>query len=113
MEYQLKLKDLRKAAGFATQKAFADYLGIKERKYASWERGEVGISLEDAFLLCAALRCTPNDLCGFPNAATSVSGGLTNDEREIVENYRDSSPQWKQNIAMTAKAAADDSRKEQ
>ena len=34
MEYQLKLKELRKAAGFATQKAFADFLGIKERKYA-------------------------------------------------------------------------------
>ena len=108
MEYQLRLKELRKAAGFATQKAFADYLGIKERKYASWERGEVGIQLEDAFMLCAALKCTPNDLCGFPNASTSVDV-LTSDEREIVDNYRESSPQWQQNIAMTAKAAACDS----
>lgn len=112
MEYQLKLKELRKAAGFATQRAFADYLGIKERKYASWERGEVGIPLEDAFMLCAALKCTPNDLCGFPNTGTDVEDSLTSEEREIVDNYRDSSPQWQKNIAMTAKAAASDSRKE-
>lgn len=110
MEYKLKLKELRKAAGFATQKAFADFLGIKERKYASWERGEVGIPLEDAFMLCAALKCTPNDLCGFPSTGTSEDD-LTSDEREIVDNYRESSPQWQQNIAMTAKAAASESRK--
>lgn len=111
MRYQLKLKELRKAAGFATQKAFADFLGIKERKYASWERGEVGIPLEDAFMLCQALKCTPNDLCGFPNTGTAAEQSLTDDEREIVDNYRDSSPQWQLNITMTAKAAANDSRK--
>ena len=105
MRYQLKLKELRKAAGFATQKAFADYLGIKERKYASWERGEVGIPLEDAFMLCEALKCTPNDLCGFPSSGT--------DERQILSaDDRDSSPQWQLNITMTAKAAASESRKE-
>lgn len=112
MRYQLKLKELRKAAGFATQKAFADYLGIKERKYASWERGEVGIPLEDAFMLCMALKCTPNDLCGFPNSDTDEQQRLSDDEREIVDNYRDSSPQWRLNITMTAKAAASESRKE-
>ena len=37
---------------------------------------------------------------------------LTADEREIVDNYRDSSPQWQLNITMTAKAAASESRKE-
>ena len=36
---------------------------------------------------------------------------MTSDEREIVDNYRESSPQWQQNIAMTAKAAASESRK--
>ena len=111
MEYQLKLKELRKAAGFATQRAFADYLGIKERKYASWERGEVGIPLEDAFMLCAALKCTPNDLCGFPSTETTCEENLSKEEREIVDNYRESSPEWRQNIAMTAKAAADVSKK--
>lgn len=112
MRYQLKLKELRKAAGFATQKAFADFLGIKERKYASWERGEVGIPLEDAFMLCQALKCTPNDLCGFPNTRTAEEQSLTDDEREIVDNYRDSSPQWQLNITMTAKAAASESKRD-
>lgn len=111
MGYQLRLKELRKAAGFATQKEFADYLGIKERKYASWERGEVGIPLEDAFVLCEALKCTPNDLCGFPNSGEACSiDDLTGLEREIVDNYRQSSTAWQQNIAQTARLAAGQSK---
>lgn len=37
--YKLQLKELRRRAGFKTQKDIADRLGIKERKYATWERG--------------------------------------------------------------------------
>lgn len=112
MGYRLRLKELRKAAGFATQKEFADYLGIKERKYASWERGEVGIPLEDAFTLCEALKCTPNDLCGFPDAPCNTESDLTGAEREIVDNYRQSSPAWQQNIATTARLAAGESKQD-
>lgn len=35
--YKLQLKELRRRAGFKTQKEIADRLGIKERKYATWE----------------------------------------------------------------------------
>lgn len=110
MKYRLRLKELRKLAGFPTQKAFADYLGIKERKYASWERGEVGIPLEDAFMLCAALKCTPNDLCGWPTGVNENE--YPSEEQELISNYRESSPEWQKNIAMTAKLAAGDSKQE-
>ena len=36
---------------------------------------------------------------------------LTSEEMEIVDCYRESSPQWQQNIAMTARAAAGESKK--
>lgn len=63
--YKLQLKELRRRAGFKTQKDIADRLGIKERKYATWEREEVALTLEDAYNLSIVLGCTPNDLCGW------------------------------------------------
>ena len=110
--YTLQLKELRKKAGFKTQDDIANHLGIKLRKYQTWERGEVAITLEDAFMLCMALNCTPNDLCGWPKGLNEDNGEtLTNEELEIVDCYRDCTPQWKQNIAMTARAAAGESKK--
>lgn len=111
--YKLQLKELRKKAGFKTQEAIADYLGMKLRKYQTWERGEVAITLEDAYALCVALKCTPNDLCGWYIDRPQDQDGqpLTSEENEIVDCYRDCTPQWKQNVAMTARAAAGESKK--
>lgn len=109
--YKLQLKELRKKAGFKTQEDIADYLGMKLRKYQTWERGEVALTLEDAYMLCVALKCTPNDLCGWPKGLNEDSEPLTGEEMEIVDCYRDCTPQWQQNIAMTARAAAGESKK--
>lgn len=109
--YKLQLKELRKKAGFKTQEDIADYLGMKLRKYQTWERGEVALTLEDAYMLCVALKCTPNDLCGWPKGLNDDSEPLTSEEMEIVDCYRESSPQWQQNIAMTARAAAGESKR--
>lgn len=109
--YKLQLKELRKKAGFKTQEDIADYLGMKLRKYQTWERGEVALTLEDAYMLCVALKCTPNDLCGWPKGLNDDSEPITSEEMEIVDCYRESSPQWQQNIAMTARAAAGESKK--
>mgnify|MGYP004470843495 FL=1 len=110
--YKLQLKELRRRAGFKTQKEIADRLGIKERKYATWEREEVALTLEDAYNLAIVLGCTPNDLCGWYEDHPREDRGerLTSEEREIVGCYRDSTPQWQQNIAMTARAAAGESK---
>lgn len=112
--YKLRLKELRKAAGFQTQKAIADAIGIKERKYASWEREEVALSLEDACVLSVVIGCTPNDLCGWyeDHPKPVGDGSLESEEREIIGCYRKSTPQWKQNIAMTARAAAGESKED-
>lgn len=106
--YKLQLKELRRRAGFKTQKDIADRLGIKERKYATWEREEVALTLEDAYNLSIVLGCTPNDLCGWyeDHPRENQGEGLSSEESEIVGCYRQSTPQWKQNIAMTARAAA-------
>ena len=58
--YKLQLKDCEGALGLDA-KDIADRLGIKERKYATWEREEVALTLEDAYNLSIVLGCTPND----------------------------------------------------
>lgn len=104
--YKLHLKELRKKAGFKTQGEIAAHLGIKERKYASWEREEVALTLEDAFMLSIALGCTPNDLCGWPEGKNE--GRTFNDafEQELLECYRSCTPRRKDRILDTARDAA-------
>lgn len=60
----LQLQRLRKLAGYKTQRDFAAVLGIPERRYASWERGEVMMSLEHAFDCAVALNCTIDEIAG-------------------------------------------------
>lgn len=105
--YELRLSELRKKAGFKKQSDIAEYLGIKERKYASWERGEVAISLEDACTLAVALKCTPNDLCGWPEGLNE--GRQFNDsfEQELIDCYRSCTPRRQDRILDTARDAAE------
>lgn len=111
--YTLQLKELRKKAGFKTQEDMAKHLGMKLRKYQTWERGEVSLTLEDAYMLCVALDCTPNDLCGWyiDHPKDECGQALTIEETEIVNCYRTCTPQWQQNIQMTARAASGESKK--
>lgn len=104
--YKLQLKELRKKAGFKTQEAIADYLGMKLRKYQTWERGEVALTLEDAYMLCVALKCTPNDLCGWPKGLNEHPGINDAFESELIECYRACTTTRKDRILDTARDAA-------
>lgn len=61
--FRLSLKIWRKKAGYKTQSEAAKALGMKERRYASLEREEVALTLEDAYAISVVFGCTPNDLC--------------------------------------------------
>lgn len=60
----LQLKRLRKLAGYRTQGDFANAAGIPERRYASWEREEVMMSLEQAYNVTEILGCSLEELVG-------------------------------------------------
>lgn len=62
--FNLRLKQLRKKAGIRSQREMAERVGEKERTYASWERGEVTMNLEQAYNVCIVLGCTLNELVG-------------------------------------------------
>ena len=61
--FKLSLKLCRKNAGYKSQSEAAKALGMKERRYASLEREEVALTLEDAYEISVVFGCTPNDLC--------------------------------------------------
>lgn len=100
--FTLQLKEMRKRAGYKTQKAAADALGIKERKYASWERGEVQLTLEDAFNIGLAFGCTPNDLCGWDggNGGASFSNS---DQAALNAYYESMNDQGRETLVQTAR----------
>ena len=110
---KLRLKNVRIEHGF-TQREVADAIGIKLSTYRTWEQGSVKLTLENACIISQFLGCTPNDLCGwYEDHPRPVSDStLEDEEREIVGCYRKSTPQWKKNIAMTARAAAGESKEE-
>lgn len=108
---ELSIKALRKKLHIS-QTEFATSVGVSLRTIGSWERGESLPNAEQVWNCAVALGCTPNDILGWYEDHPREGSGerLTSEEREIVGCYRESTPQWKQNIAMTARAAAGESK---
>ena len=98
--FKLSLKACRKNAGYKSQSEAAKALGMKERRYASLEREEVALTLEDAYEISVVFGCTPNDLCDWyathpREEAPAAQGGsrlmsaysaLSEEGREVAEN---------------------------
>lgn len=106
---QLRLKELRKQAGL-TQQELCDATQIKLGTLRTWEQGTASIKLDDACRICRALRCTPNDLCGWyidhpEDMPRQSSPPLAQDEAEVVDGYRSCTTEWKRNLRMSVEAA--------
>lgn len=69
MENKLKeigksLQKARKAAGFKSAKAFADYLGMNVYTYTYYEQGRSAFTYEQAWQFADALNCTLDAIGG-------------------------------------------------
>lgn len=108
---KLNIRNMRKKAGL-TQTDLAEAIGVNLSTVGNWERLVTCPDAEQVWNCAVALGCTPNDILGWYEDHPREDGGerLTSEEREIVGCYRESTPQWKQNIAMTARAAAGESK---
>lgn len=108
----IQLMKLRKAAGCSNRDEFAKKIGVNKYTYRSWESGAAMMNAEQVWNCAVALGCTPNDILGWheDHPADSQGEQLSSEEREIVGCYRRSTPQWRQNISMTARAAAGESK---
>lgn len=107
---ELAIKALRKKLHIS-QTEFANAVGVSLRTVGSWERGESVPNAEQVWNCAIALKCSPDEILGWSmEDAPRRSADLSDEEWEIIRCYRDSTPQWRQNIAMTARAAAGESK---
>lgn len=107
---ELAIKALRKKLHIS-QTEFANAVGVSLRTVGSWERGESVPNAEQVWNCAVALKCSPDEVLGWSVEDTSNSiTDLSDEELEIIRCYRESTPQWRQNIAMTARAAAGESK---
>ncbi len=108
---KLNIRNMRKKAGL-TQTDLAEAIGVNLSTVGNWERLVTCPDAEQVWNCAVALGCTPNDILGWYEDHPREGSGerLTSEEREIVGCYRESTPQWQQNIAMTARAAAGESK---
>lgn len=108
---KLNIRAMRKKAGM-TQSELAAAIGVNLSTIGNWERLITCPDAEQVWNCATALGCTPNDILGWyiDHPREESSEQLTDAEREIVGCYRNSTPQWRQNISMTARAAAGESK---
>mgnify|MGYP002646324819 CR=1 FL=1 len=109
MSYTLRMKELRKLKKL-TQSQLASMIGETDRVVGAWERGETALPLDSAYKIALALECSVNDLCGWPKGKNEGREFEDDSEAELLGCYRASTPQWRQNISMTARAAAGESK---
>lgn len=111
---ELALKELRKKLRMS-QADFASAVGVSDRTVGSWERGESFPNAEQIWNCAVILGCTPNDIFRWEEDEEdepTEPEPLTPDERTVLEDYRQSSPAWQQNIATTARLAAGESKQD-
>ena len=83
-----RLQELRKAAGFKSAKAFADYMNMSVGTYTDYEQGRRTFSLDKAWDFCDALGCTLDELAGRewpPSGQARPPDGLAPDERLVLD----------------------------
>lgn len=59
-----RLQKMRKAAGFTSALAFADYAGIGQSAYTSYEQGRSNMNLLVAVKIADALSCSLDEIAG-------------------------------------------------
>lgn len=105
--FKLSLKLCRKNAGYKSQSEAAKALGMKERRYASLEREEVALTLEDAYEISVVFGCTPNDLCDWYSTHPCARPQAQDPEHaELISCYDQCTDDRKDSLMRQARDAA-------
>ena len=104
---RIRLKEMRKRAGVKSQADMARMLGVPERRYASWERGEAMPSLEQAYNCAIVLNCTIDEIAGLDHGDAPEDHNVKNENpyaRELVECFEGSSAEGRRTIINVARS---------
>lgn len=101
-----RFRDFREKAGL-TQKQLADLIGKSHVTVQSYEKGTSFPNADTVWKMCEIYKTDPDDLLGwYIDHPTSKSQPAEPDEHELLEDYRACSGQWKDQVLMSARAAA-------
>lgn len=106
--FKLSLKLCRKNAGYKSQSEAAKALAMKERRYASLEREEVALTLEEAYEISVVFGCTPNDLCDWyaTHPRENATQHIDPEHAELVGCYDQCTDDRKDSLMRQARDAA-------
>lgn len=100
------LQKHRKAAGFKSAVAFAEYMGINPSTYTDWEQGRHMYSFEQAWSMADFFGVSLDELGG-REWQTTIIVDLSGDERSLVDSYRAATPRERYALITTAEAFRD------
>lgn len=101
-----KLKQMRVERGLS-QRDFSKQIGKSFRTIQMWENGESYPNAEMLWKLCEFFRTDPNTMLGwYDEHPRDEAPPLMPDEAEIVGFYRESTPERKHSLMMTARDSA-------
>lgn len=106
MEFRLKLRQFREKAGLS-QKEIAEIAGVDIKTAGNWERGVTFPKADQLWEICMALNTDPNEILGWwDEHPRDDAPPLKPDESDIVGFYRESTPERKHSLMMTARDSA-------
>lgn len=104
-----RIRKLR-IANDMTQEQLADLCGVTRTSVTHWELGTTVPRSGALDAMARAFRVPPSAIAY--GEEQEGDERMSADEAELLDLYRASTPQWKNNILMTARAAAGQSREE-
>ena len=99
---ETRLKEIRKARGYKSARAFAESIGMQEKTYRNYEQGARNLYLDVACELCNALDCSLDALVGNEDNAMRLS----QNEIELIETMRNITPEGQQQLIIFARGVA-------
>lgn len=105
------IREFREKQGL-TQRDLAKSMHKAIGTIQSWENGTSYPNAEALCDLCSLLDTDPNTILGWYEDHPRTAGKeMSNDENELLINYRSCTPEWKRTISMNAIAAKGESLK--
>ena len=98
----LQMKVIRTKLGLKQSEA-AKLCDMHLRRYGSYERQEVGLSLEDACTIADAFNCSLDELAG----RVWLGAGEVDGERRLVSLYRGATPRERNALISVAETFRD------
>lgn len=107
--FKIRMKELREKAGYNSQKALADYLGIAQSTVGNWESGTREPNTEMLIKLSTLFGCTVDYLLGAETAktATPKDDGLDDECKELVRRFCEADENGRKFIWAAVRAASD------